>query len=49
MTIDFNSLLKNRDKAEKCLADNGIDPDECCVVLQALGYILLNVELYPEC
>ena len=35
-------------KAEKCLLDNGIDPDEVCTVLQALGYILLDVELYPE-
>ena len=32
--------------AEKCLADNGIDPDETSTVLQALGYILLNAELY---
>lgn len=35
-------------KAEKCLIDNGIDKDEADVVLQALGYILLDEELYPE-
>lgn len=34
--------------AEKVLIDNGIDPDEAYIVLQALGYVLLNVELYPE-
>lgn len=35
-------------KAEQCLIDNGIEPDEAPVVLQALGYILLDEELYPE-
>lgn len=34
--------------AERCLIDNGIDKDEAAIVLQALGYILLNAELYPE-
>ena len=34
--------------AEQCLIDNGIDRDEAPVVLQALGYILLDQELYPE-
>lgn len=34
--------------AEKVLADNGIDPDEVDTVLQAIGYTLLNQELYPE-
>lgn len=37
-----------RDTAEKVLVDNGIEPDEACVVLQALGYVLLDEELYPE-
>lgn len=40
--------INNRSKAEQCLIDNGIEPDEACVVLQALGYILLDEELYPE-
>lgn len=32
--------------AESCLVDNGIEADEVSVVLQAIGYILLDVELY---
>lgn len=43
-----NRITTNRSKAEKCLIDNGIEPDEACVVLQVLGYILLDEELYPE-
>lgn len=35
-------------KAEQCLVDNGIEPDEVSVVLQALGYILLDADLYEE-
>ncbi len=35
-------------KAEEILRDNGIDEDETSTVLQAIGYALLNVELYPE-
>lgn len=37
-----------RDRAEQCLIDNGVEADEACTVLQALGYILMDVELYPE-
>lgn len=33
--------------AEKVLADNGIDEDEAQSVLQAVGYALAGVELYP--
>lgn len=32
--------------AEKILVDNGIDPSEAETVLQALGYVLLDKELY---
>lgn len=32
--------------AEQCLIDNGIEEDEVETVLQALGYILLDTELY---
>ena len=39
---------KRLQKAEKCLADNGIETDETSIVLQAIGYILLDVELYPD-
>lgn len=42
-----SSVINNRSKAEQCLIDNGIEPDEASVVLQALGYILLDEELYP--
>lgn len=34
--------------AEKCLIDNGIEADEASTVLQAIGYILLDTELYPD-
>ena len=42
------TALNNRSQAEKRLIDNGIESDEAAVVLQALGYILLDEELYPE-
>lgn len=32
--------------AEQVLIDNGIDKDEASTVLQALGYVLLDTELY---
>lgn len=35
-------------KAEQVLVDNGIDPEEAYIVLQAIGYTLLNTELYPD-
>lgn len=35
-------------KALQCLIDNGIEADEAWIVLQALGYILLDTELFPE-
>lgn len=34
--------------AEKILMDNGIDEDDAYAILQAIGYVLLDVELYPE-
>ena len=45
-----NRYVRKEDieKAERCLIDNGIEEDEVCTVLQALGYILLDAELYPE-
>ena len=36
------------ERAERVLIDNGIEPDEAEVVLQAIGYVLLDTELYPE-
>lgn len=35
-------------KAEQVLIDNGIEEDEADTVLQAVGYTLLDVELYPD-
>lgn len=35
-------------KAEQILVDNGIEKDEASTVLQALGYALLDEELYDE-
>ena len=34
--------------AEQVLVDNGIEPDEADIVLQAVGYALLDAELYKE-
>lgn len=40
---------KNRiEKAAQCLIDNGIDKDEAMTVLQSIGYILADVDLWPE-
>ena len=42
-------MLISNDKIQKaiqCLIDNGIDEDEAEIVLQALGYILLDEELF---
>ena len=35
-------------RAEQVLIDNGIEKDEAGTVLQAIGYTLLDTELYPE-
>lgn len=39
---------QDREKAEQCLIDNGIDKDDVAIVLQSIGYILLDTELYPN-
>ena len=44
MTVDITRIQS----AEQCLVDNGIDSSEAQAVLQALGYILFDAELYPE-
>lgn len=41
----LNTSIK---KAEQILVDNGIEQDEAATVLQALGYALLDKELYPK-
>lgn len=50
MKIKVNTVITKtkRNKAEKVLRDNGIDWGECEIVLQALGYVLLGTELYPD-
>ena len=35
-------------QAEKILIDNGVEADEAKTVLQAIGYALLDEELYPR-
>lgn len=39
---------ENIKRAEQVLMDNGHDLDDAQDILQALGYVLLDVELYPE-
>ena len=48
--IEFRSVISKEDiiRAEQILIDNGIDKDEASVVLQAVGYALLDLELYDE-
>lgn len=35
-------------KTEQVLIDNGIEEDEASTVLQAIGYTLMDTELYPD-
>ena len=46
--IEPYDYKKNLAATEQILVDNGIDEDEASTVLQAVGYSLLNTELYPE-
>ena len=45
LPIPSAECIKN---AEQVLVDNGIEEDEADTVLQAIGYTLLDVELYPD-
>lgn len=49
-TIDFHSNISKEDviNAEQVLIDNGIKADEASTVLQAIGYALLDLEIYDE-
>lgn len=40
-----DECIKN---AEQVLIDNGVAPDEAETVLQAIGYVLLDTDLYPD-
>ena len=44
---DYNITESAIEKAEKVLSDNGVEADEVKSVLQALGYVLLDCEMYP--
>ena len=46
--IDIHISSDHISKAKEILVDNGIDEDEADMVLQAVGYALLDTELYPE-
>jgi hypothetical protein len=48
IVITSDTLKKNLAAAEKVLVDNGIEEDEASTVLQAVGYALLDTELYPD-
>ena len=51
MSMTFTEEFVTRDSiksAERCLIDNGIEPDEAEIVLQAIWYILMGEELYYE-
>ena len=48
IVITCDTLKKNIAAAEKVLVDNGIEEDEASTVLQAIGYALMDTELYPE-
>ena len=39
---------KNIENSKKVLCDNGIEEDETETVLQAIGYTLLDIELFPD-
>ena len=48
MAIKIKTKITRKmiEAAEKALIDNGIEEDEAPTVLQAIGYILLDTELY---
>lgn len=47
--LKWNTISQNQiQRAEKVLQDNGFTGNEVAIVLQAVGYALLDVELYPE-
>ena len=46
--VDHTITSQNINKTKKVLIDNGIEEDEAEIVLQAIGYTLLDIELFPE-
>lgn len=49
-TVPVSRNIKEEEieKAVECLYDNGIEKGEAGIVLQAIGYILLDTDLFPE-
>ena len=45
--IDKTVTAADAAAAMKVLMDNGVEPDECGTVLQAVGYALCGAELMP--
>ena len=48
MLIQVEVTQEMIDKTCQVLIDNGIEPEEADTVLQAIGYTLLDTELFPE-
>lgn len=48
MEVSHKITEEEIEKTLQVLIDNGIDEDEAEIVLQAIGYTLLDVELFPE-
>ena len=46
--VEVKPTQKQIENAKKILIDNGIKEDEASIVLQAIGYALLDTGLYPE-
>ena len=47
INVETEIDLDKIEAAKKVLSDNGVDKEELDIVMQALGYTLLNVELDP--
>ena len=48
MKINHEITKEEIERALKVLIDNGIENEEAETVLQAIGYTLLDAELFPE-
>lgn len=46
--VNTSISLADIERAEGVLIDNGIPEDEASTVLQAIGYVLIDSELYPD-
>ena len=48
MKINHEITKEEIEKTLKVLIDNGIENEEAETVLQAIGYTLLDAEIFPE-